>query len=369
MTDATEISELKNDNTKEEIYLKIEEDLIFAASNLPVDQTEVGRATKGAAQAYLARLYIYWEKWDSALEYCNKVIDSGKYDLNNSYYDNFSIDNTAESIFAVQYSLDGSDGDTNGNLNERLVWVKPYGTELDFFKPSQNLVNAFATDANGLPLSDGTITDITQQVDPRLDIVVGRPGIPFLDVGICDDAWSRTPGSYGYYIFKKRVPPFNSGQFNSSYPRATSLNYDIIRYAEVLLLKAEALIENNDLGGAMTLINEIRNRANNYHLKNEDGSADASNYLVGKYTSFASKSEAFNALMIERRLEFSHEGNRFFDLVRWGIVSEIMNNYYRSEQALRPYLSNAVFTQERNEYLPIPQTEIDISGGTLTQNY
>jgi len=100
-----------------------------------------------------------------------------------------------------------------------------------------------------------------------------------------------------------------------------------------------------------------------------DGTAYAGNYSIDIYTQpFSSKSDAIEALRIERRLEFAHEGHRFFDLVRWGVAAEIMNSYLQKEKQIRSHLTNANFVEGKNEYMPIPQVQMDLSQGNMVQN-
>ena len=162
----------------------------------------------------------------------------------------------------------------------------------------------------------------------------------------------------------------NSPYYLPSWPYVTAVNYYIIRYADLLLWKAEAAIESGDLETGRQYINEIRTRAKNgSYVQTMDGSADAGNYLINTYDiAFGSKEEALAALRTERRLEFAHEGHRFFDLVRWGIAADVMNAYFASEKLLRSHLVNASFIAGKHEYQPIPQAQIDLSQGNMVQN-
>ena len=147
-------------------------------------------------------------------------------------------------------------------------------------------------------------------------------------------------------------------------------NYDILRYDEVLLIQAEAYIELGQHDKALSLINEVRTRAANStgRLKKLDG-AFASKYNVKLYSSAGwTQAYARQALQWERRLEFATEGHRFFDLVRWGIAAPTLNQYITVEKTRRPFLATAVFTAGRDEYLPIPQSEITFTKGLYHQN-
>lgn len=147
-----------------------------------------------------------------------------------------------------------------------------------------------------------------------------------------------------------------------------ALNFYVIRYADLLLWRAEAAIETGDLETGRKYINKIRERAKNtQHVKLwDDQSQDAANYKVEIYTEpFKSKNEAVQALRMERRLEMAHEGIRFFDLVRWGIADEVLNVYFEKEKTFRSHLQNARFVKGKHEYFPIPQSVIDICGAEV----
>ena len=237
-----------------------------------------------------------------------------------------------------------------------------------FLRPSQNLVNAYRTDENGLPTFDNV--DVTEDdfLDPRIDHTLARPGVPYLDLGIYD--WTpREATVYGPFSPKKRMISKNSPYFLTVWPYVSALNYYIIRYADVLLWKAEAEIQLGNLDEGRKYINRVRERAkNSQYVQTVDGSEDAANYLVNTYDSFANKSEAVEALQMERRLEFAQEGHRFFDLVRWGVAADVMNSYFNSEKLKRSHLTNAHFIAGKNEYQPIPQTQIDLCQGDMQQN-
>ena len=149
-----------------------------------------------------------------------------------------------------------------------------------------------------------------------------------------------------------------------------TLNFNIIRFADVLLLAAEAEIETGNLGGALGYINQIRNRAANpAGFVTKGGKAEA-NYVIEPYKAFANKAEATNALRMERLLELATEGHRFFDLVRWGIASKTLNAYLKYESKwLVTKFGGSKYTTGKDEFLPIPQAQIDIQGSSvLKQN-
>ena len=371
-------------DTKDEFYLvsnsdlsdaeqwtKIENDFKAAIETLPDNQNEPGRPTKMAAKAYLVKCYIFQKKWNEAATSADEVINSGKYALEPNFKDVFLAenDNGPEIIFSVQHTInDGSPSNYNGSIGDRLMQPGGPYAGYGFLRPSQNLVDAFKTGANGLP-EEGAVQNIDDSVDPRIDHTLARPGIPYLDLQVYD--WTpREASVYGPYSPKKRMLSANSPHYLSVWPYVTALNYYIIRYADVLLWRAEAAIETDDLETGRTYINLVRNRAKTgSYVKTMDGTADAGNYSIDIYTQpFSTKNDAIEALRTERRLEFAHEGHRFFDLVRWGVAAEVMNNYFEAEKQLRSHLTNAAFVKGKNEYQPIPQVQMDLSQGNMVQN-
>ena len=357
------------------LWGKIEDDFKAAYAALPDAQSEVGRPTKWAAEAYLCKTYIFEKKWSEAEAAADAVIQSGRYHLMSSFPDVFlpQNDNGPEVIFAIQYSInDGSPSNYNGSIGNRLDPPGgPYYAKYGFHRPSQNLVNAFKTDSNGLPVEDNVMLNDSDYVDPRLDYTVGREGIPYLDLGInYDSSWEREVPTYGPYAPKKSMVSAKSGDYLNIWPYINDRNYYIIRYADVLLWKAEAAIELGDLETGRQYINMIRLRAkNSTYIMKLDGSGYAAKYNVDIYKQpFANYDQAIFALRTERRLEFAMEGHRFFDLVRWGIADSVMNHYLATESTLRTFLTGAHFTPGKNEYYPIPQQEIDLSNGKVTQN-
>jgi len=361
--------------TPEQVWTKIEDDFNAAFAVLPGTQTDLGRPTKWAAEAYLCKTYLYQGKWSEANLAATDVIGQGGYSLEANFNEVFipDNDNGSEVVFAIQYSInDGSPRNYNGSIGDRLMPPGgPRYPQYGFLRPSQNLVNSFKTDANGFPVLDNVDVTPADNVDPRLDVTVGRPGIPYKDLGIeYEDSWARDLATYGPYGPKKRVMSANDPHYLASWPYVTASNYYIIRYADVLLWKAEAAIELDDLEGGRTYINMVRDRARtgNY-IQNLAGDADAANYLIETYdVAFASYDEAITALRTERRLEMAHEGHRFFDLVRWGVAADVLNTYFVKEQIERGYLGGATFVAGKHEYMPLPQSQIDVGGVLSTQN-
>jgi len=373
-TDETTDSYYKSNTelTSDQLWQKILDDFDAAYKVLPADQSaEPARPTKWAARAYMAKCYIFMQDWNDAITAADDVINSGKYHLMDNFRDVFlpDNDNGPEVVFAVQNSInDGSPNNYNGSIGDRLLTPGGPYPNYGFLRPSQNLVNSFKTDASGMPVEDNVNVTDNDYVDPRLDHTVGRHGIPYLDMGIYD--WEpRDPVTYGEFIQKKRQVSKNSPAYLQVWPYVTSMNYYIIRYADVLLWRAEAAIETGDLETGRTYINMVRGRAKNSEVVKLDDGTPAANYNIDTYnTPFADKAEATTALRTERRLEFALEGHRFFDLVRWGVADSVMNNYFAVEKTRRTHLSNAHFTAGKNEYDPIPQAMVDLGKGMITQN-
>lgn len=361
--------------SNEELWAKVEADFNAAFVALPPDQEEPARPTRWAAKAYLCKTYLFQKKWQQAEAAADEVISSGKYQLMGDFRDVFlpENDNGPEVVFAVQHSVnDGAPANFNGSIGDRLMPPGgPRYPQYGFLRPSQNLVNAYKTDAEGLPVLDNINPIPGQSFDLRIDHTLARPGIPYLDLGIeYAETWARDLPTYGPYSPKKRMVSANSPYYVQVWPYVNALNYYIIRYADVLLWKAEAAIENGRLEEGRAYINTVRSRAQNSQpVKALDGITDADNYIMGLYDQpFTDYLTAIAALRTERRLELAHEGHRFFDLVRWEIAAEVMNAYLEVEQTRRPFLTGAVFRAGTHEYFPIPQTQIDLGRGLITQN-
>ncbi|MFV5688559.1 RagB/SusD family nutrient uptake outer membrane protein [Flavobacterium sp. ZT3R25] len=400
-----DILKTSNDLSSDALWDKIATDFQFAYDNLSQKQDQVGRADKNAAAAYLAKLSLYQAykqndahqvtsidaaKLQKVIDYADKVTGALEVDYGNNFLDGH--DNGSESIWAVQFSI--NDGTNTGRVSFVTGLNSPHGTPLygccGFHLASQNMVNAFRTDANGLPLLDtfnnsdifNTITNgdaplaAGVTLDPRIDHTVGVPGRPFKYKNTLKTSgdmvyklsWARDPGVYGYFgNMKEQQSPDCSCYVKNGPFIGTSKNVDFIRYADVLLFKAEALIQLNRYTEALPIINQVRARA--AASKTMPLAAGASDvYKIAQYASFSSKDYAMKALMFERRLEFGMEGPRFFDLVRWGIAEPVLNAYLNVEKTKRDFLSNAKFTAGRDEYYPIPQREIDFTGGLYKQN-
>lgn len=384
--------------SNDSLWALIAADFRYGYEHLPQIQKEIGRPTQYAAAAYLAKTMLYKayrqdeqhnvveinaDDLKQVITYTDIVLNS-HHQLESDYARNFlpETENGIESIFAIQFST--GDGSKFGRVNTSDVLNFPLGIGgCDFHKPSQNLVNAFKT-TNGLPQFDyfndsnygysgssplNNYNNAEGEVDTRLYHTVALPGYPFkYDYSIYEQSWNRNIPVYGIYATMKECVSPESDAFIEMPPfLATSMNRIVIRYADVLLWRAEALIElNQDLNHARDLINQVRDRArlSTQHIPY------ARNCRIDLYPAEYNNQELLRtALRWERRMEFAMEGSRFFDLTRWGIAAEVMNAYYLREQTLRTYMQGAIFDKNKEEYLPIPLQQISFSKGLYKQNY
>lgn len=388
----------KYDN-KADIWPKIEADFQAAYKDLPETQDFVGKANKWAAAAYLAKVYMYQRKFAEAKALFDVIIAQGqtsngkKYALQDQYWKNFDVafEHSSEAVFAQETEASGT---VNGSAETSYELAYPYGGVwgcCGFYQPSQNLVNSFKTDANGLPFLDDSYNnenlkndegitsnnpfdnDVTTPLDPRLDWTVGRRGVPYWDYGQHPGrSWIRDQAYAGPYSPKKHVPKNSDlGNFtNVNNFRQTAKNYNIIRFADVLLMAAEAEVEVGSLEKARDYVNMVRTRAANPGGMVQGAPA---NYQINIYKDpFAGQDMARKAVRFERRLELAMEGHRFFDLVRWGIAAEVLNGYLSKEKDRRGFLkASGGFSKGKNEYYPIPNPVIEIAkknGNSLDQN-
>lgn len=376
------------------VWPEIEADLQFAIANLPAKQADKGRPTSWAAKTYLARVYMMQQKYSLALPLLQDVYSNGGFVLVPQFNQNYLIafDNNSESVFEIQYSVNSGFSSYNANYGDALNQPS-FKSISNFHQPSHNLVSSFRVDAGGLPLEPDPLTyDATDvlpwdntgatvpyvlPVDPRLDWAIARPGVPDYDWGIPNISWIRNPGNGGPYYFKKST--FLKAEkliYSSSTgrPGANANNYRKFKLSHVILWLAECEAEVGSLHNATLLVNEIRNRAKNSAVVKFASSTPAANYLINPYPAdFATQAAARLAIREEERLEFCGEGNRFFDLVRWGIVGPTLNAYLKVEGTLLPSLTGMVFVVGQHEIAPIPLAEIDLSidakgQKVLTQN-
>ncbi|MBQ6768160.1 MAG: RagB/SusD family nutrient uptake outer membrane protein [Prevotella sp.] len=394
--------------TNDEGWQQIINDLEDAYAVLPVTQAEKGRPTKAACAAFLAKVYLYkaYRQDDANTNQVTSINDAdlqkvveytapalyANYGLENDLHNNFrpeeQYENGKESIWAIQYSK--NDGTVYGNLNFSYRLIVPcipkvHDAGCDFYKPSINLVNAYRTNSDGLPYLDNvpaTVTDYevgsAQTVDPRLFETVGVPGTPYMFnpnfMMAKTNTWSRSGGMYGYYVsLKQNVDPAltDSYLFVCDNQWASSMNRVVFRYADVLLMRAEALAQLGQTAEAISLVNQVRGRAQT--MTTSSVVANYPNkygvhYAIGKYNGTYSKDEAMRIVKMERRLELAMESERFFDLVRWGDAATVINRFYTTESEKMNFLSGSLFTANKNEYLPIPDDQMKAANGHYTQN-
>lgn len=419
-----------------EIWPKIEADFTAGMTNMLATQPNKGRANKWAAEAYLAKTYMFEHKYSAALALFHELIASGTnaqgqaYALNPIFQTNFSPEptqkNSAESVFAAQTSVNDGAADGNGNKGDELNF--PYASTspggcCGWDGPSQWLGNSYKTDANGLPMpatfntAGGDVSNTlrgakyTGNIDPRIDITMGRPGVPYLDWGMPQPSWIRDPTD-GVFTPRKNVyAQSEKGSLSDVSPGAwdtvqsVANNVNLMRFADILLMAAEAEI----LGGgsaatAVIDVNLVRARAANpagwVYLNStySTGSSSyavnatpADKYVVGLYGAgaFSDPTVALTDIHFERKIELGMEGMRWYDLQRWdgasvadpitgsdGSMAAEINAFFKSDQFINNQLQVAGqpvhFTPGRNEYYAIPQQEIDRSRALgkeqLTQN-
>ena len=392
--------------TNDEGWQQIINDLQDAYAVLPAVQSEKGRPTKAACAAFLAKVYLYKayhqddantnqvtsvssEDLQKVVEYTAASLYNGyglEPDLHNNFRPEEQYENGKESIRAIQYSR--NDGTVYGNLNfsNRLIVPcipKVHDSGCDFYKPSINLVNAYRTNSNGLPMASSATTDdykvgSNQTVDPRLFVTVGVPGTPYMyNTNFMmseSNAWSRSGGTFGYFVsLKQNVDPALTDIYlylcDSQW--ASSMNRIVFRYADVLLMRAEALAQLGQTAEAITLVNQVRKRAAdmaNASVVSNYPNKYGVHYAVGMYNGSYSKEEAMEIVKTERRLELAMESERFFDLVRWGDAATVLNRYYSEESQKMIFLAGSQFTANKNEYLPVPWEQMAASNGHYTQN-
>jgi hypothetical protein len=411
-------------NTGVDALAEILTDLDEAIGLLPAipRHGDKGRATVWTAKAYKGRVQMYKGDYAGAVTTFTDVKNNGPYALETSFDHVWTAfaqyQDGPETILAYQASVrDGEPNGENSNFGERLNFPHS-GSHFGccgFHQPSQNLVNFFAVDVNGLPLA---ITDPLwntthalsdtdfvatrpEAVDPRLDWTVGRQDVPYKDWGLYTQAWTRDVSYSGPYSPKKNIhEQAADGENNVGWvPSQTNdVHIHIFRYADLLLLLAEAQVEQNNLAGALAIVNSIRARAG--QTAQGCGSDDAgtlakyptcagntamavpltlagsvysltepwATYRIGLYPSFPSQAYARRAVQYERRLELAMEGQRFFDLRRLGAADTAVANYIAVEKTRRIYLTLAVPFAAKHHLYPLPSIQIDLSKvGTETR--
>jgi starch-binding outer membrane protein, SusD/RagB family len=419
--DTPDPEKVSNENADGVFLAHIINDLKFAWENLPETQAEVGRATRYAAMALAARAYLQDLKYVEAKPLLENVIQSNKYELMSEFIRNFEVatNNNKESIFEVQANVNDVNESLNAEMGIGLNW--PHGSDIGtccgFHQPSQNLVNAFKVDKNGLPLFDSfNETDLKNDmgiasgetfipdehpVDPRLDFTISRRGIPYKDWGINRGKdWIRSQIDGGPYLpaskpFIKKSERLLLATHTGWMNGINANNYRYIRYSHVLLWRAEVAAYEGDLETARDLVNQIRTRAANDKVMGKvkiyklpasvypwgtDGDVDwdepAANYKIGTYTSFANASEAMRAVQWEQRLEFATEGLRFFDLRRWDnlpdriggkSMKQVLDEFAVADRRIRPYIMAGATFNNSSKFMPVPQSQLDLQPGVLVQ--
>ena len=378
-------------------------DFKYAFDNLPDVQDEVGRPNRAAAAAFLAKTYLY-KAYRQDDPTSNQVTSIDRDDLLNvvkytdpslmsasgcalesDFHNNFRpepiFENGPESIWAMQYSF--NDGTNHGNCNWSYGLIVPNIPGVtdggcDFYKPSQNLVNAFKTDENGLPMLDDYNSkdyDMTvDYADPRLFLTIGMPGTPYMfnkDFIMDKTAtWSRSNGLYGYYVtLKQNVDPESEFLVKGGW-WGSPMNRIVLRYADILLLRAEALVQlNQGIPEAINIVNSLRNRASqSTGMISDYEQLYGVRMKVRPYNGSYNQEEALKIVKHERRVEMAMESERFFDLVRWGEADQVINKYYADEADNCAIYATANFTPDKNEYLPIPFSQLSASNGHYKQN-
>ncbi|MGC8864969.1 MAG: RagB/SusD family nutrient uptake outer membrane protein [Bacteroidales bacterium] len=303
-----------------QIYQQIENDLLFAASVLPISYSsaEVGRVTRGAALGMLGKVALYQQQWAKAIDYFHQLEALGIYKLAENYAQVFTLarENDPESIFEIQHKANQIPF-MGSCLNQ---WFAPAIEGGYYFNaPTQSLVDEYEKAPDGTP-------------DPRLDLTIGRDGQPWINGQIFQATWSPTG-----YLTKKHQQPL------SEVPIATKgdgdLNYKYLRYADVLLMKAEAFNEIGQADSALQNLNKVRQRA-----RNSFNGIPPTGLLPD--ITVTQKDALRKAIMHERRVELAMEFHRYFDLMRWG------------KTVAEEYLGES-FNFEKNRFQPIPQNEID----------
>lgn len=418
------------------IWDKVAEDFQFAYDNLPNTwpTKEKGRANKWAAAAFLAKVKLYqsspyngtnggsnkWAEVKSLLEtiMANGVDNNGtKFRLAGTYEELYvagKSDWTGESVFDIQMTISSTQTNTNTiNGSPHIGMSGALGNSgWGFYQPSYEYVNAHIVNANGLPYTDKSYrnmpalttasekganipkTDLAVYTDPRLDISTGRFQVPYWDWAIPTsiDGWIRELNNGGYYLNKKNIPKkADKGSLSvTTSATSTAKNFHLLRYADVLLWYAEALIETGDYQGARQYINQVRARAGNGYVKAADPSTmaattspyvldnkilgttqpnAAANYRIGLWpeSQFASKEGATAALRWERRIEMGMEGHRWYDLARWNIVADEITEYINYEKQYLTKFDKSAYNSEWVT-MPIPYSEILTMDGVLVQN-
>ena len=388
-------------------WTEMEKDLDDAIANLPAswNAANVGRATSWAAKTMKAQAFMYQNKLSQAKPLLDDILTNGPFALVDNFFDNYDerTENNKESIFEIQCSSSGT-----GNIALDLtgaVGIQPTGPAAfgwGFYQPSQCLVDAFGVDNGGLPFLDITtrptvkndmriqssaaFTPTDAPLDLRLDWTVARRGVDYLGWGIFPGAgWVRNHANGGPYMTKKYIHFYETRGQQAGSGFRNNRNFRYHRLAHVILWRAEIAVEENDLTYALKLVNDIRNRVKTSKpvmglvtattlattgvvpAEQIDWTKPAANYKTEPYPSFPNQEYAREAVRMELRLEFATEGQRFFDLRRWGIDVEVLNDYIDRDTKFRDFMTGAVYSAKRR-YWPVPQLQTEIQQGVITQD-
>ena len=391
------------------VWDDINEDLQFCIDNLPEGHPrgEPGRPTRYSAMAVKARVHLMVQEFSEAKVLLDNIINSGRFELVENYQDNYreTTENNVESIFEIQCNISDAAGGSNTLKVTGMAFHQrgPAAFGWGAYQPSQNLFEAFQVDEDGLPIlnvdervelendmgifSDQEFIPTNHPIDPRVDFTIARRGIPFLDYGIhAGYNWIRSQSDGGPYMTVK-FHHYRENQNTHSIGGGfhNSRNFRAYRLAHVLLWRAEIAVEEGDFEMARTLVNQIRERAGNevvmgmsntYIFDGREIDVDwdqpAANYVVGLYPpdheAFSSQENARKAVRTELRLEFATEGQRFFDLRRWGIDEEVLNKYIAHDSEFRYFMRGITYNPQVHRWWPLPQAQLDLQSGVLQQH-
>lgn len=387
-----------------DIYPKVLGDIDIAIQDLPEKQDMPGRANIWAAKALKAKILMQKGEMAAAKPILKDVIENGqtsnglKYDLEDDMNANFDSyrDNGMESIFAVQFSNDLNNANTGMSLCYPHGGKGSPGGCCGFYQPSYELANSFKVGADGLPMLDNSYRNepyvsvknpstekdaplsinTDAPVDPRIDFAIGRFGIPYKDWGVPKTNWVRDVGNGGFFMPKKHVytkkeldAGLADGGLSAGWAPGSAINLQYLSLRDMILLYAECLANDNELEAAMKCVNRIRTRA----AKPENiimwNGAPAANYKISDYPAahpaFSDKEVCIKAIRMERKLELAMEGQRWFDLARWGgkYMSQQIKEYITFEKKyLFTKFSTAVTLSEDKTMFPIPQRQIQTMG-------
>ncbi len=384
-----------------DIYPKVMADLDIAIADLPDTQDAPGRVNVWAAKALKAKVLMYKGDLAAAKPILKDVVDNGKtsnglkYGLEddmNANFDSFR-DNGKESVFAIQFSLE------DDNANSGMSIAYPHGGAgapggcCGFFQPSQELANSYKVGSNGLPLLDYSyrntpyvseratsgdalaITNMVIPVDPRIDFSIGRFGIPYKDWGVPKNNWVRDAANGGIYLPKKHVfskaeldAGLASGGIHDGWAPGSAINLQYLSFRDVILLYAECLANDGELSAAMGLVNRIRTRAGLPVNIIKNNGVPAANYKIANYPTthpaFTDKAVCIEAVRMERKLELAMEGQRWFDLARWGgaYMNQRLSEYVNFEIRFLAKFAVASVLSPAKTMFPLPEGQIQTMG-------